>query len=130
MISYNVLPTSEAMIVPSPPIRLMTPLACERKGEGVISGIRATTGVRQKAMLSSRVLVQATKSGKIAAIGIGDWTVQSLIDAGKDAVRPVDIRTEPFFLGSDVENHVLSLGRFSGGAGFGGTELDQIGENR
>ena len=31
------------------------------------TGISATTGVRQKAMLSSSVLVQATNSGRIAS---------------------------------------------------------------
>ena len=54
--------SQEAMIAPSPPIMLMIPLACERNFEGVMSGISATTGVRQMAMLSSRVLVQATKN--------------------------------------------------------------------
>ena len=49
---------------------MIIPLACERKGEGVISGISATTGVRQKAMLSSREVVQATNSGKMDASGI------------------------------------------------------------
>lgn len=36
----------------------------------MISGIRATTGVRQKAMESKSVLVQATNSGRIEATGI------------------------------------------------------------
>ena len=58
------------MIAPTPPMKLMTPLACERFSEGVMSGISATTGVRQSAMLSSRVLVQATNSGSTAASGI------------------------------------------------------------
>lgn len=48
----------------------MMPLACERKGEGVTSGINATTGVRQSAMLSSKELVQATKKGNTAVIGM------------------------------------------------------------
>ncbi len=35
-----------------------------------MSGIKATTGVRHRAALSSRVLVQATKNGSTAATGI------------------------------------------------------------
>ncbi len=58
------------MIAPTPPMKLMMPLACERYCEGVISGIKATTGVRHRAMLSSKVLVQATNMGRKAASGI------------------------------------------------------------
>ncbi len=74
LISYSVLPTREAMIVPTPPIRLMMPLACERNCDGVMSGMSATTGVRQKAMLSKSVLVQATNSGSTDASGISPKT--------------------------------------------------------
>ncbi len=45
----NPLP-SVAINVPTPPIRLMTPLACERSGLGVRSGMRAITGVRKLAI--------------------------------------------------------------------------------
>ena len=60
LLDTALLPTRKAIIAPTPPMKLMIPLAWERFGEGVISGIRATTGVRHSAMLSSRVLVQAT----------------------------------------------------------------------
>src|SRR3990172_3020084 len=53
-----------------PPMKLIMPFACERFGEGVISGINATTGVRHKAALKSNVLVQATNNGRTAARGI------------------------------------------------------------
>jgi len=58
------------MIAPTPPIKLMTPLACDRKREGVMSGIKATTGVRHNAMLMRSVLVQRTKRGRMDTIGI------------------------------------------------------------
>ena len=58
------------MIAPIPPIKLIMPLACDRNGEGVTSGINATTGVRHSAMLSSSELVQATNRGNTAAIGM------------------------------------------------------------
>ena len=54
---------------PMPPMKLMTPLATERCLEGVTSGMRATTGVRQMAMLSMKVIVQATKRGRRAGSG-------------------------------------------------------------
>ncbi len=57
-------------MAPMPPMKLMMPLACERLLDGVISGIRATTGVRHSAMLNNRVVVPATKRGSTAAMGI------------------------------------------------------------
>jgi len=48
----------------------MTPFAWDRKREGVISGIKATTGVLHKAMLINKELVQSTKRGRMATIGI------------------------------------------------------------
>ena len=57
-------------MVPIPPIKLIMPLACERFSDGVMSGMRATTGVRQMAILRMSVLVQATKSGRMPAIGM------------------------------------------------------------
>ena len=41
------------MIPPTPPMKLITPLALLRSGEGVRSGMRAITGVRRTAMPSS-----------------------------------------------------------------------------
>src|SRR5450759_1445711 len=69
-ILYSLAPPKKDRIAPTPPIRLMIPLACERYRDGVRSGIKAMTGVRQKAMLRSKVLVQATNNGRIAAIGM------------------------------------------------------------
>ena len=58
------------MIAPTPPMKLMMPLACERNGEGVMSGMRATTGVRHSAMLNSSVEVPATNNGRTLATGM------------------------------------------------------------
>jgi len=54
---------------PSPPMKLMIPLACERNLEGVTSGISATTGVRQNAIARIVVTVQAMNRGRVAASG-------------------------------------------------------------
>ncbi len=69
-ILYNMPPVCSATIVPTPPMKLITPFACERNSEGVISGMSATTGVRHNAALNSSVLVHATNNGRIAATGI------------------------------------------------------------
>ena len=58
------------MIEPTPPMKLMMPLAWERYFDGVMSGMSATTGVRHSAMLSSKVLVQATNSGRTDCSGM------------------------------------------------------------
>ena len=52
---------------PIPPMKLITPFACERYFEGVTSGINATTGVRQIAMESMKVMVQVINSGSRAS---------------------------------------------------------------
>ena len=49
---------------PSPPMKLMMPLAWERSLFGVTSGMSATTGVRQKAIARMVVTVQATNKGE------------------------------------------------------------------
>ena len=54
-------------------MKLITPFAWERYLEGVTSGIRATTGVRQIAMLSIKVIVQVTKSGRRASLDVHHW---------------------------------------------------------
>src|SRR3990172_7691513 len=69
-ILYNAAPPRNDTMAPTPPMKLTMPFACDRYAEGVMSGMRATTGVRQRAMLNSRVLVQATNNGKTAARGI------------------------------------------------------------
>ena len=69
-ILYNTLPPRKEMMAPIPPMKLMMPFAWERLEEGVMSGMSATTGVRQKAMLKISVVVQATKSGRTATSGI------------------------------------------------------------
>jgi len=48
----------------------MTPFACERYFEGVISGISATTGVRQKAIARSRVMQLKMNNGRTCAKGM------------------------------------------------------------
>ena len=70
LILYNMPPVCKATIVPMPPMKLMIPLACERKTEGVISGMSAITGVLHNAALNNNVLVQATNSGSTAGNGI------------------------------------------------------------
>ncbi len=57
-------------MAPTPPMKLMIPFAWDRNWEGVRSGINATTGVRQSAILSNNVLVQATNTGRTAANGM------------------------------------------------------------
>jgi len=57
------------MIEPNPPIRLMMPLPTERCSEGVISGINATTGVRQTAIPSSRNKAAMKKRKRLDARG-------------------------------------------------------------
>ena len=46
------------MIAPTPPIKLMTPLAWLRSALGVISGMRAMTGVRNTAIARSMVMME------------------------------------------------------------------------
>jgi len=68
-LATSIEPTEVPNTRPSPPIKLMIPLACDRSLEGVTSGINATTGVRQKAIARMVVMVQATKIGREAASG-------------------------------------------------------------
>ncbi|MNE71405.1 hypothetical protein D3C80_1672780 [compost metagenome] len=50
LIPYNLDPTPNANTEPSPPIKLITPFAFVRSRSGVMSGIRATVGERNKLM--------------------------------------------------------------------------------
>ena len=52
--AYPDLLPKVAISVPTPPIRLMMPFACERSGLGVRSGISAMTGVRNPAIASKK----------------------------------------------------------------------------
>src|SRR3989304_5301852 len=70
LILYKMPPVCKARIAPIPPIKLMMPFACERKADGVISGMSAITGVRHNAALNNNVLVQATNKGSAAGSGI------------------------------------------------------------
>src|SRR4030095_6009727 len=70
LILYMALPARKAIMPPTPPIKLMMPFACDLFSEGVISGISATTGVRQNDIARKKDVVEATKKGRTLAMGI------------------------------------------------------------
>src|SRR6185436_7484614 len=92
---YIALPARKAIIPPTPPIKLMMPFAWERFSDGVISGIKATTGVRQNAMARKKDEVQATKKGSIPAMGINPNATAEIGAAMriKGMRRPILVRT-------------------------------------
>jgi hypothetical protein len=59
-------------------MKLITPFACDRNLEGVMSGIKATTGVLQSAILINNVLVHKTNNGRIDTIGINPKAIAAI----------------------------------------------------
>jgi len=91
------------MMEPMPPMKLITPLACERYFEGVTSGINATTGVRQIAIESMKVMVQAIKNGKRAPAeifksGIATTGAKKKAIAAMGAPTSIKGRRRPIFV--------------------------------
>ena len=58
----NTMPSASTIMPPALPIRLMTALALDRRGLGVTSGISATAGDRNVAMLSRMMSSSATNT--------------------------------------------------------------------
>ena len=64
----NTMPSTSTRMPPAEPIRLMTALALLRRGFTVTSGISATAGDRNVAMLTSTTSSSAMKNTSVAGL--------------------------------------------------------------
>ena len=70
--SYSGLPPKYTSSAPRPPMKLMIPLAWLRKRDGVMSGIRAITGERNRAMDRFMSTMTSIISAQDAAAALAD----------------------------------------------------------